>query len=81
MKLSTSDGRSVTISQIFGIGRNYAAHAHEQGLEAPEHPMVFAKNIASVIADGEEPTKHLTHTRRYSRSPSMPFALNTDDGH
>ena len=54
MKLSTSDGRSVTISQIFGIGRNYAAHAHEQGLEAPEHPMVFAKNIASVIGDGED---------------------------
>lgn len=54
MKLSTSDGRSVTISQIFGIGRNYAAHAHEQGLEAPEHPMVFAKNIASVVGDGED---------------------------
>ncbi len=54
MELTTSDGRSVTISQIFGIGRNYAAHAHEQGLEAPEHPMVFAKNIGSVIADGDE---------------------------
>ncbi|MEX0876026.1 MAG: fumarylacetoacetate hydrolase family protein [Phycisphaerales bacterium] len=54
MKLTTSDGRSVTITQIFGIGRNYAAHAHEQGLEAPEHPMVFAKNIACVIGDGED---------------------------
>jgi 2-keto-4-pentenoate hydratase/2-oxohepta-3-ene-1,7-dioic acid hydratase in catechol pathway len=54
MKLTTSDGRSVTISQIFGIGRNYAAHAHEQGLEAPDHPMVFTKNVASVIGDGED---------------------------
>ena len=54
MKLTTSDNRSVTISQIFAIGRNYAAHAHEQGLEAPDHPMVFTKNIASVIGDGEE---------------------------
>ena len=54
MKLTTSDGRSFTITQIFGIGRNYAAHAHEQGLEAPEHPMVFCKNIASVIGDGED---------------------------
>jgi 2-keto-4-pentenoate hydratase/2-oxohepta-3-ene-1,7-dioic acid hydratase in catechol pathway len=54
MKLNTSDGRSVTISHIFGIGRNYAAHAHEQGLEAPDHPMVFTKNIASLIADGED---------------------------
>ena len=54
MKLNTSDGRSVTISHIFAIGRNYAAHAHEQGLEAPDHPMVFSKNIASVIGDGED---------------------------
>lgn len=53
MKLSTADGRSCSVTQIFGIGRNYAAHAHEQGLEAPEHPMVFTKNIASVIGDGE----------------------------
>jgi 2-keto-4-pentenoate hydratase/2-oxohepta-3-ene-1,7-dioic acid hydratase in catechol pathway len=54
MKLSTSDGRSVTIAQIFGIGRNYAAHAHEQGLEAPDHPMVFTKNVASAIGDGDD---------------------------
>lgn len=54
MKLTTSDGRTVPVTQIFGIGRNYAAHAHEQGLEAPDHPMVFAKNIASVIGDGED---------------------------
>ncbi len=44
---------SVPIRHIFGIGRNYAAHAHEQGLEAPEQPMVFSKNIASVCLDGE----------------------------
>ena len=54
MKLTTSDGRSITISHILGIGRNYAAHAHEQGLEAPDHPMVFSKNIASVIGDGDD---------------------------
>ncbi len=54
MKLHTHDGRSVPVTQIFGIGRNYAAHAHEQGLDAPEHPMVFTKNIASVIKDGED---------------------------
>lgn len=54
MKLTTSDGRSIIISQVFGIGRNYAAHAHEQGLEAPKHPMVFTKNIASVIGDGDD---------------------------
>ena len=54
MELRTQSGASVTVCQIFGIGRNYAAHAHEQGLEAPEHPMVFTKNINSVIRDGED---------------------------
>ena len=48
------DGSGFDICQIFGIGRNYAAHAHEQGLEAPDRPMVFTKNIASVIGDGED---------------------------
>jgi len=41
------------IRQVFGIGRNYAAHAHEQGLDAPDHPMVFTKNIASVCTHGD----------------------------
>ena len=54
MELRTQSGASVTVCQIFGIGRNYAAHAHEQGLEAPEHPMVFSKNINSVIRNGED---------------------------
>jgi len=35
------------------IGRNYGAHALEMGAERPERPMVFAKNPASVIADGQ----------------------------
>jgi 2-keto-4-pentenoate hydratase/2-oxohepta-3-ene-1,7-dioic acid hydratase in catechol pathway len=50
-EIVTSSG-SVPIRQIFGIGRNYAAHAHEQGIEAPERPMVFTKNVASVVGDG-----------------------------
>lgn len=44
----------ITIQHIFGIGRNYAAHAHEQGLDAPEHPMVFTKNIVSVCCHGDD---------------------------
>lgn len=48
------DGKSLSLRHIIGIGRNYAAHAHEQGLDAPEHPMVFSKNISSVIGDGED---------------------------
>jgi 2-keto-4-pentenoate hydratase/2-oxohepta-3-ene-1,7-dioic acid hydratase in catechol pathway len=52
-EIVTASG-SVSIRQVFGIGRNYIAHAHEQGLEAPEHPMVFVKNVMSVCCDGDE---------------------------
>ncbi len=41
------------ISQIIGIGRNYADHAHEQGADVPERPMVFMKNVRSLCLDGE----------------------------
>jgi 2-keto-4-pentenoate hydratase/2-oxohepta-3-ene-1,7-dioic acid hydratase in catechol pathway len=38
---------------IIAIGRNYADHAAEMGGKALGHPMVFMKNPASVIGDGE----------------------------
>lgn len=38
---------------ILGVGKNYAAHARELGLEAPTEPVLFFKNPASVIGDGE----------------------------
>ncbi|MCK4871859.1 MAG: fumarylacetoacetate hydrolase family protein [Phycisphaerales bacterium] len=38
---------------IFAIGRNYAEHAAEMGAIAPTRPVVFMKNPASVIGDGE----------------------------
>lgn len=53
-EITQADGSSIPIQQIIGIGRNYAAHAHEQGADVPAHPMVFSKNIASVIGDGDE---------------------------
>lgn len=52
--LVLEDGSTIEIRQLVGIGRNYAAHAHEQGADVPAHPMVFSKNIASVIGDGDE---------------------------
>ena len=48
------DGSVLPIRQIIGIGRNYAAHAIEQGAEVPEHPMVFMKNINAAGLDGDE---------------------------
>jgi len=41
------------ITQILGIGRNYAEHAKEQGADIPTRPMVFSKNIASLCGDGD----------------------------
>ena len=38
---------------ILAIGRNYAEHAKELGNDVPTHPMVFMKNPASVVGDGQ----------------------------
>jgi 2-keto-4-pentenoate hydratase/2-oxohepta-3-ene-1,7-dioic acid hydratase in catechol pathway len=38
---------------ILAIGRNYVEHAAELGNQAPERPMVFMKNPACVIGNGE----------------------------
>jgi 2-keto-4-pentenoate hydratase/2-oxohepta-3-ene-1,7-dioic acid hydratase in catechol pathway len=38
---------------ILAIGRNYADHAAEMKGDVPERPMVFMKNPAAVIGDGE----------------------------
>lgn len=39
---------------IIAIGRNYAEHAAEMKGKVEEHPVVFMKNPASVIANGAE---------------------------
>ena len=38
---------------IIAIGRNYAAHAAELNNKVLEHPIIFMKNPASVIRNGE----------------------------
>jgi 2-keto-4-pentenoate hydratase/2-oxohepta-3-ene-1,7-dioic acid hydratase in catechol pathway len=38
---------------ILAVGRNYAEHAAEMGAIPQEHPLIFMKNPASVIGDGE----------------------------
>src|SRR5437764_7385927 len=39
--------------KIMCIGRNYREHAAEQGAEAPEAPLVFAKYSSALITDGD----------------------------
>lgn len=53
---ATSPGRFAGLARppaILCIGRNYADHAGEMGSAPPERPMVFMKNPAAVVADGD----------------------------
>lgn len=52
--INVDGGDSLDIRHIIGIGRNYAAHADEQGAERPERPMLFTKNPASIGLPGED---------------------------
>jgi 2-keto-4-pentenoate hydratase/2-oxohepta-3-ene-1,7-dioic acid hydratase in catechol pathway len=43
----------VNPGKLIGIGRNYAEHARERGVEVPVIPMFFLKAPTSIIATGE----------------------------
>lgn len=45
-------GRDVTVSNIFCIGRNYAAHVAELGNRPEPEPLVFLKPTSALLADG-----------------------------
>lgn len=47
-------GDALPIRHIIGIGRNYAAHAHEQDASVPDRPMLFTKNPAAACLNGDE---------------------------
>jgi 2-keto-4-pentenoate hydratase/2-oxohepta-3-ene-1,7-dioic acid hydratase in catechol pathway len=42
----------VTSGKIFGIGKNYRAHASEMGGDVPKEPLVFAKATTSLLGPG-----------------------------
>ena len=42
-----------TPSKIVCVGRNYAAHAAEHGVDVPTEPLLFLKPPSSVVAPGE----------------------------
>lgn len=44
---------TTTPPAIICIGRNYADHAAEMNAKTDEHPLIFMKNPASVIGNGE----------------------------
>jgi len=39
--------------KIIAIGRNYAAHALEQGIKPPDHPVMFAKYPSAIIGPND----------------------------
>ena len=41
-------------SKILCVGRNYAEHAAERGVEVPTEPMIFFKPTTSVIGPGDQ---------------------------
>ena len=49
--LLRTQGR-IPVRTVFGIGRNYAAHARELGNFAPREPVVFLKAAGSLLPDG-----------------------------
>jgi len=63
--LTPADGRAYPLAEvtllepvprpraIFGIGRNYAAHAAELGNDVPTEPLMFLKPNTSVIGPGD----------------------------
>lgn len=52
--LFAPDGSPLRVGTVFGIGRNYAAHAAELGNSVPDAPMIFLKAASSVVGPGAE---------------------------
>lgn len=54
----TSDGDTprgvLPVRCVIGVGRNYLAHAEEQGADVPERPMLFNKNPAACCLSGDD---------------------------
>jgi len=63
--------------QIFGLARNFPAHAREGGVEPPPFPVYFGKAITSVIGPGDPIVYHEGLTRV---DPEAEIALVVREG-
>jgi 2-keto-4-pentenoate hydratase/2-oxohepta-3-ene-1,7-dioic acid hydratase in catechol pathway len=59
---------------IFGIGRNYAAHALEMGNELPKQPLVFMK-LPSSSVPGAGPVRRPEVTERLDYEAELAFVM------
>jgi 2-keto-4-pentenoate hydratase/2-oxohepta-3-ene-1,7-dioic acid hydratase in catechol pathway len=48
VEVALADGERIAVGSVYGIGRNYAAHAAELGNAVPEDPVVFLKARTAV---------------------------------
>jgi 2-keto-4-pentenoate hydratase/2-oxohepta-3-ene-1,7-dioic acid hydratase in catechol pathway len=62
---------------IFGIGLNYASHAAEQGMQPPEHPVVFMK-LPSSSAPPNEPVRCPQAVRRLDYEGELAIVMGAD---
>jgi 2-keto-4-pentenoate hydratase/2-oxohepta-3-ene-1,7-dioic acid hydratase in catechol pathway len=46
-----NNGKRLKVGTMFGIGKNYAAHAKEMGGGVPEEPIIFLKPSTSYVAN------------------------------
>jgi len=61
-------------SKLVCVGRNYAAHAAEFGMEVPEEPLLFLKPSTSVIGPGD-PIRLLPISRRVDHEGELAVVI------
>jgi 2-keto-4-pentenoate hydratase/2-oxohepta-3-ene-1,7-dioic acid hydratase in catechol pathway len=52
--VNASSAAILPIGHVVGVGRNYKAHADEQGADLPERPMLFTKNHAACCLSSDD---------------------------
>lgn len=66
-----------TPKNIFGVGRNYADHAKEMGLEvAPENLMIFTKSPTTIAADEETLSVHSNVTSSFDYEGELAVVIS-----
>ncbi len=76
-----TSGAQLPVGTIYGIGKNYAAHAREMGGEVPASPMVFIKPPASFVnaapSDNAQ-TPHLSLTNNLHYEVELVVVIGKD---
>ncbi|MFT4147547.1 MAG: fumarylacetoacetate hydrolase family protein [Micrococcaceae bacterium] len=62
-------------SKVVGVGKNYPAHAQEQGCEAPKTPLIFFKPNTSVIGNGD-PIRYPSYSKQVSYEGELAIVIS-----